>query len=173
MRGGKIMTGLALTAASVLLASAPAAAQDQAAPAKPATKDARSDAHRRSQFAVIDPVYSATQVAPPPDRKAGAPWLYGDGELETWRLHLMRQRSRAVCRHVGYPGEFHEPSAHAFFRRTLPAGQNGPQELRLTAVGAVTVSLNGTTLLKAAAQAQPHTVKLTPVPGADRATGRD
>ncbi len=119
-----------------------------------------STAHRRSRFAAIDPVYDTTQVAPPPDRREGPPWLYGDGELETWRLHVMRQRSRAVCRHVGYPGEFHEPSAVAVFRRTLPAGEKVEREIRLTAVGAVQVSLNGTTLLKAASQAQPHAVKL-------------
>jgi len=126
-----------------------------------------SEAHRRSRFAQLDPVYDAKQVVPPRDLQDGAPWLYGDSELETWRLHVMRLRSRAVCRHVGYPGEFHEPSATAIFRRILPAGEKWPQELHLTAVGAVLVSVNGMPVLKAAGQSQPHTMKLAPPSGGD------
>lgn len=51
-----------------------------------------SEAHRRSRFAQLDPIYDAKQVVPPRDLQGGAPWLYGDSELETWRLHVMRLR---------------------------------------------------------------------------------
>jgi alpha-L-rhamnosidase len=125
-----------------------------------------SVAHERSRFAVVDPVYGVTQVTPPLDFKEGPPWLYGDGELETWRLKVMRQRSEAVCVHVGYPGVFHEPSAHARFCLYLPAEQRWPQEVRLKAIGDVTVITNGTTVFHAKNQSQPHTIKLGIAPDA-------
>ena len=51
-------------------------------------------AHEKSQFAVIDPTYNSARPFPESDLKAGAPWLYGETELESWRLQLMRVSSK-------------------------------------------------------------------------------
>jgi alpha-L-rhamnosidase len=132
----------------------------------PAVSATLTAAHERSKFAIVDPLYDAMRLAPSPDFKDGPPWLYGDGELETWRLKIMRQRSKAVCLHVGYPGAFHEPSSHAFFRMPLPDRVQWPRELRLTAIGDVTVTANGKTVFRAANQSPPHSVRLGKIPDA-------
>lgn len=79
-------------------------------------EDQVSEAHRRSEFAVIDPVYSVNKIVPGRDIMEGAPWLYGPVEMESWKHQKMRKSSKAVAYHGHYPGVYHVPFKTAHFR---------------------------------------------------------
>ena len=80
-------------------------------------------AHQRSKFAVIDPLYNSSRKLPEPDCRYGAaPWLYGYGELECWRLQQLRLRVKDAGLKIGYPGEFHLPSERVWFRHRFAGG---------------------------------------------------
>ena len=114
--------------------------------------------HELSRSAAgIDPVYSATKLRPEADVKSGAPWLYGDGELEAYRLKLLRQRSADACVNVGYPGVFYEPSPCVYFRL---ASDKLPARLRYQAVGDVRVSVDRAEIFQAAGSVEPRSVVL-------------
>jgi hypothetical protein len=97
---------------------------------------ALSRAHQRSHFAVIDPLYSATALNPAPLLKRdAAPWIYGEAELECWRLQVLRERMIAAKLNVGYPGVFHQALPKVSFRCAIPGDQPLPASLTLRAVG--------------------------------------
>jgi len=119
-------------------------------------------AHQRSRFAVIDPVYHAAAISPEPDIKQGAPpWLYGEAEVECWRLQVLRRRVTEAKLHVGYPGVFHEAFRKVSFRCAIPDGQTLPPDLRLRAVGDVTVTCGGQMVYQGAASNVYHRVILS------------
>ncbi len=71
-------------------------------------------AHRRSRSSIIDPAYSATRVVPSiaglsrfaPLTTSGACWLYGEGDVEAYRMSLTRKRGFSECLNVFHPGLF-------------------------------------------------------------------
>lgn len=78
---------------------------------------AQTTAHKKSAFAVIDPAYSASKKMPSATLKDdGTTWIYGPGELECWRLQLLRARKDSARLSVGYPGVFHQAYPEASFR---------------------------------------------------------
>jgi hypothetical protein len=115
-----------------------------------------ANAHKLSGSAAgIDPAFSSAKLWPEADVKSGAPWVYGDGELEAYRLKLLRKRSAETCVNVGYPGVFYEPSPCVCFRLTT---DNLPAKLRYQAVGDVQVSVDGVEIVKAANSAEAHSI---------------
>lgn len=80
-------------------------------------------AHRRSAFARIDPAAGIPELTESPLRPDAAPWLYGDGELESFRLQILRRRAAEAKLKIGYPGEFHVPARRAMFRRRVEGGE--------------------------------------------------
>ncbi len=130
-----------------------------------------SVAHEKSRFAVIDPAYDPLQASPAPDIKTNAaPWLYGEAELECWRLHVLREQSNAAKLKIGYPGTYHTPSSKGTFCLTLDAKQRLPESLVLRAVGDVVVRLaGGRELYRGDASESVHRVALpNNLPGGDQ-----
>lgn len=118
-------------------------------------------AHERSRFAIIDPVYSVTSPRPRPQTRVDrAPWLYGEAELECWRLQQLRARVKAARLNVGYPGVFHQACPHVTFRLAAAVGQSLPERVSLRAVGEVWVKWGGRTLYHGAAKSSSHKVEL-------------
>jgi len=126
----------------------------------PSTTTPLSDAHEKSRFAVIDPVYNAKKLVPEPDIKEdAASWLYGQAELECWRLQVLRQRKDAAKLKVGYPGMFHEASPKGSFQTTLAPDQPLPGAIDLRAVGDVVVSLGERVIYRGAAMEKSHRIE--------------
>lgn len=120
-----------------------------------------SQAHEKSRCAVIDPVYDAVSFSPGPDIKENfVPWIYGESELECWRLQLLIRRMKAAELKVGYPGTFHEPSTQASFHLKIPFGRPLPAVMKLRAVGDVIVSLRDRVLYHETAREEPHVIEL-------------
>lgn len=111
---------------------------------------------------MIDPLYSAVAVTPAADLAAGrpAPWLYGEGELECWRLAVLRERVQAAELKVGYPGKFHTASGCASFRCQANLGPATGPTIHLRAVGAVTAAIDEREVYRGPATDTPHTVVL-------------
>ncbi len=125
----------------------------------PAAAQTSSVAHERSKSAVVDPAYDAKKVFPAPDvKEGGAPWIYGEAELECWRHLLARERSAEACREVNYPGEYHTPSPRASFRREFPSPSTWPPTLTVFAVGDIVFSAGDRVLLRAKAADGPHKI---------------
>jgi len=115
-------------------------------------------AHERSAQFVIDPVYSAAEVAPRPPSTVDGCWLYGDAELECYRLAILRRRARAAKLKLYYPGTFHTPSHHALFRlRECPSLA---AQFSFRANGQVTVMLDGNVIYQAGASTDNHVAVL-------------
>jgi alpha-L-rhamnosidase len=104
---------------------------------------AQTKAHEKSAFAVIDPTYNTVRPVPEPDVKTGAPWLYGDTELESWRLQLMRASSKKAARNGYFPGVFHQPVKRVTFRCPIPLSFSSQEKLVLRAIGDVVISSGG------------------------------
>ena len=104
-----------------------------------------SHAHRRSRSAIIDPVYAVAALAPRRPARGTGVWLYGPGELEAWRLGLVRTRGYRDCVNVFHPGLFHRPQQLASFRCTVTL-KAVPRRMavRLRVVGGFTLQLRGT-----------------------------
>lgn len=100
-----------------------------------------SDAHRRSRHAIIDPVYDAARIAPARPSGKGPSWWYGNGELEAYRLSLVRVRGYRDCRNVFHPGLFHRHQHVSSFRCSF-ARADAPSSLRVRAVGGFSLALN-------------------------------
>ena len=96
-----------------------------------------SVAHRRSAFAVVDPVY-AVETCQPPLRADELAWLYPRAEYECFLLQRMRHQVAEAKLKVGYPGCFHQPVDTVWFRRSVAAGR-----LCFNASGTVAAVLNG------------------------------
>lgn len=124
-----------------------------------AKSESLSAAHEKSRFAIIDPAYDPLHDRPAPDIKTdSAPWLYGEAELECWRLQVLREQSRMAGLKIGYPGTYHTPSPQCTFRLELDAGQALPEALVFRAVGDVVVSLGNRDIYRAAASEKTHHV---------------
>lgn len=103
---------------------------------------AQTKAHRKSAFAVIDPAYSSDKKVPSSTRSnGGAVWIYGPGELECWRLQLLRARKDSARLMVGYPGVFHEPYCEASFRMK-PHGRKKAHSVSFRCTGRGELFLN-------------------------------
>lgn len=155
---------LLLAAAVAAMAAEPATAIEQKGThlaAVAAVPPELSAAHQRSKFANIDPVYDATALTPKPDIQAkAAPWLYGESELECWRLQVLFQRMQAAKLNVGYPGVFHEAFTNATYQLSLAANQRWPKTLVLRAVGEVVVSSGGQRLYQGPAHDASHRIQI-------------
>jgi hypothetical protein len=77
---------------------------------------AQTKAHELSRYAVIDPSYNMLKNNPVAVNKAGAPWLYGYSELESWRLQVMQNENKDAALKVGYPGDYHLAYKNVSFR---------------------------------------------------------
>lgn len=133
------------------------------AASEPKATSAPSRAHELSRFAVIDPAYDALAFKPAPDLRAGAgAWLYGEAELESWRLQVLLQQTKAAKLKFWYPGSFHTPSARATFQLSLDAGKTLPPTLALRAVGDVVVTVGERELYRAAVSESPHHITFPP-----------
>ena len=78
-----------------------------------------SRAHEQSERCAIDPAYSSTGRFPPPCKHAASSngiWVYGDGELESYRLSVLRGKVKAAKLKVWYPGIFYTPRRRGIFR---------------------------------------------------------
>jgi hypothetical protein len=114
-------------------------------------------AHQRAEFAVIDPLYCPYRMMPVPDiRNNVPPWLYGYGEFECWRLQQLRCRTIEAKLKVGYPGEFHQPAGHVWFRHQVVSAA----AIVLRASGAVTIRIDRLEIYRAGNQNQPHKIAL-------------
>ena len=103
---------------------------------------AQSNAHKKSSFAIIDPVYHSDKQSPESNLKVDAVWwIYGPAELESWRLQTLRERKDIAELKVGYPGDFHQVYADGSFRLKLN-GQKVTNPLRFRAVGKGKVYVN-------------------------------
>lgn len=102
----------------------------------------QSRAHALSSFAIIDPSYNARVNTPVEPVNRRYTWLYGPGELECFRLELLRRRTDSARLNVGYTGDFHKPYATA----TFVWKREGVQQIRFIrfkAVGKGKVLVNG------------------------------
>lgn len=78
---------------------------------------AQSEAHSKSAPFIIDPAYNAERVFPESPVESNAPmWVYGRGELESWRLNLLIARKDTAGLNVGYPGVNYKPANQIEFR---------------------------------------------------------
>ncbi len=103
---------------------------------------AQTTAHKKSAFAIIDPVYSVNEKMPLSNIKNdGKTWIYGPGELECWRLRLLQDRKDSARLRVGYPGTFHKAYANGSFRLT-PDNQESPQSVYFRTTGDGQVFIN-------------------------------
>jgi alpha-L-rhamnosidase len=146
---------LTLATASILLSiQSPIAAEPIAPPAL-------SEAHEMSRFAVIDPAYDALAAKPAPDLRPGpAAWLYGEAELESWRLQVLLQQTKASKLKFWYPGSFHTPSPRATFQISLGTGKALPPMLTLRAIGDVVITVGTREIYRAPASENPHRITL-------------
>ena len=104
---------------------------------------AQSKAHDKSKLHIIDPAYSSTENLPPLQLISNStPWIYGSGELESWRLQLLMSRKDSAELKVGYPGTYHQPYSQITYRLRLnsPAKTN---RLILNRVGQGRIFING------------------------------
>jgi len=109
---------------------------------------AQTPAHKKSAFAVIDPVYSSNRLMPAtPIKTGGAGWLYGPAELECWRLQLLREGTVTAQLKVGYPGTFHTAFNQGSFRLKLN-NQEFPDKIKFRAAGEGTAYLNDQAVLR-------------------------
>lgn len=80
----------------------------------------QSKAHEFSKFAIIDPAYNSVEFFPSRlEMDQGAPWIYGPGELESWRLQLLIQQVDSAELKVGYPGIYYSPKSKGTFQLDL------------------------------------------------------
>ena len=114
-----------------------------------------SFAHRHSLSSQIDPLYSASKLQPEPDDDPhAAPWLYGELELECYRLERLRSLVEESRLKVGYPGEFHRHAEKIRFYHPLAQSR----ELRFRACGDVTVDIDGVEIYHAEQRSNLHRV---------------
>ena len=93
-------------------------------------------------------------------RAEGTPWIYGSGELEAWRLQLLRARKDSAELKVGYPGTYHQPYPQVTFRFT-PAAPISLNQLVIRRVGQGRVFVNGKVLLNLRRNREIDTLRLS------------
>ncbi len=119
-----------------------------------------SVAHEQSAFAVIDPLYSSTALIPEPNLtdKHHAPWLYGESELECWRLSVLQKRMLAAELKVAYPGKWHTPANHVKFCCEMEPTLSLGDMISIRAVGDITVTIDHSEIYHGMASNEPHIV---------------
>jgi hypothetical protein len=118
--------------------------------------DGITEAHRRSAFAIIDPFYRVNQTQ---DIHPDFYWLYGQSELECWRLKLLRERVAKARLNVNYPGKYHLPYSSVKFRLTADQ-KNALRVLDFKAIGNVCVLMDGKQYYRAGATENIHHLEL-------------
>mmetsp|Transcript_31677 Transcript_31677/g.92913 ORF Transcript_31677/g.92913 Transcript_31677/m.92913 type:complete len:1125 (+) Transcript_31677:97-3471(+) len=94
-----------------------------------------SKAHEQSERFVIDPAYSSTDRFPLCKHGASCNgiWVYGDGELESYRLSVLRRRVKEAKLKVWYPGIFLVSRCRGIFRlpiSELPLSEAGQRHFK-------------------------------------------
>ena len=103
-----------------------------------AEEGALSPAHQALQAFQLDPFYDATAVRPASDcRASSVPWIYGDGQLEAWKINDLVTESFKANLKVGYEKNYGRVAPQAWFRHVLSGPLAGP--LTIQANGAITV----------------------------------
>ena len=90
-----------------------------------------SQAHTRSAYAIVDPLYTPDDVAAA--HKKSFLWIYGECEMECFLLKKMRLDTVKAKLRVEYPGEFKNPDERAWFKARI----SGVKQLRFRACGSV------------------------------------
>ncbi len=104
---------------------------------------AQSKAHEQSKPFIIDPAYSSTKNLPNSQLVPNtSPWIYGSGELESWRLQLLMARKDSAELKVGYPGTYHQPYNQITYR-FIPESPVNVDRLILHRVGQGRIYING------------------------------
>ena len=102
----------------------------------------QSKAHNFSKFAIIDPAYDSEKLFPASNViDGGIPWIYGPGELESWRLQLLIRRVDTAELKVRYPGKYYQPKSEGVFQLEMEATIGLP-EISFTASGAGRIYVN-------------------------------
>ena len=119
-----------------------------------------SAAHERSAFAVLDPFYSSREFIPEPGLadKDNVPWLYGEAELECWRLSALIREMQAAGLKVGYPGRFHTPASRVTFRCDVESELASGKTVGIRAVGDVAVSIGTVEIYRNSASEELHRI---------------
>ena len=121
-----------------------------------------SEAHRRSRHAVIDPVYDAERLAPARPANRGGTWWYGPGELEAYRMSLVRTRGCRDCTGAFHPGLFHRHQHVSAFRVVVPRDQV-PSRLRIRCTGGYSLQVNWAVVHKGLAGDPPASIRVAPL----------
>ncbi|MFW5830726.1 MAG: alpha-L-rhamnosidase C-terminal domain-containing protein [Prolixibacteraceae bacterium] len=102
----------------------------------------QSKAHDSSRFAIIDPAYDSEKLFPASiEADGGTPWIYGPGELESWRLQLLIRRVDTAELKVSYPGAYYVPKTKGIFQLELK-DSFGLNEISFTASGSGRIYIN-------------------------------
>ena len=110
----------------------------------PSTK--LSEAHQRSRFAIMDPSCSTQSfnslVVPE------FTWLYGEAELECWRLQVLQNRIKKAELKVHYPGTYHVPWNTVYFRLSLSQFSHDVNLISFQSNSCVSVSIDNKIIYK-------------------------
>lgn len=120
-----------------------------------------SVAHEKSAPFVVYPAYSCVELAPStsPSDTDGC-WLYGEAELECYRLAVLRKRAKDAKLKVYYPGSFHAPSHHGLFRVQMMTDTCSEAEFSFRCNGQVVVRLDDAVVYMSDPSSDLHTSKL-------------
>ena len=76
-----------------------------------------SKAHSQSEKIIIDPAYCSTEPVPCETvTSCDGYWVYGDGELESYRLSVLRKAVGKAGLNVWYPGKYYSSTSNGTFR---------------------------------------------------------
>jgi hypothetical protein len=118
-----------------------------------------SPAHEASRAFVIDPQYDALAVKPLADVKPDAvPWIYGDGQLEAWKINQLVTEGFKASKNVDYEKNYGRVAARCLFRHLLPVKASKPARIRCN--GSLVARIGQQVLLGAAASAEAHTLTI-------------
>lgn len=118
-------------------------------------------AHIESEAFNIDPLYNATRVTPAADFKPDAiPWVYGDGQLEAWKINELVTEGFKANNKVGYDKNYSRVAPRSLFRHLLKSSAAKPVLARGN--GAISASIDGKTFLQEPSSVEKHTIILPP-----------
>jgi alpha-L-rhamnosidase len=118
-----------------------------------------SPAHVASRALVIDPQYNALSVMPAADVKPeAAPWLYGDGQLEAWKINQLVTEGFKAGKHVDYEKNYGRVAPKCLFRRQLAGRTSGSVQIR--AHGSLVARIGQRIVLEAAASSKAHVLTI-------------
>jgi len=113
-----------------------------------------SQAHTRSAYAIVDPLYTPDDVAAA--HKKSFLWIYGECEMECFLLKKMRLDTVKAKLRVEYPGEFKNPDERAWFKARI----SGVKQLRFRACGSVNAIINNRIVYQSANCEDIHTMAI-------------